>query len=206
MGEQNPEGLQRVDEVNPKKRGEKAPLRKEKKLMYTFQLFSSGNLMRGQFLHYLCADAVKIEEAVVCGSLYQDVSGCAALMIPRESRLWRGSKYIYDDAEEQHIRNNDKNLKFKIYEGWNVVHGELITFFNPKYNIPKIDDVLWRYPIRDRVLVPVTREDGSVATAWIYPTMERPFGSVILSKGIWPTNRKVKEIKINKSGADTHAE
>lgn len=165
--------------------------------MYTFQLFVYGLLKRRMPHHHFCWRAVKIEDAVVSGRLYQMPPGYPALEVPHESILWTGTKDVFKDAQEQYQENNDQGLTFKIHDGLTAVHGELVTFSDPERDIPPIDKLFWRPFVFDRHLIPIQRADGSVSTAWAYTVFNVPVAAPLLFDGVWPEKRKAKPLKIN---------
>ena len=165
--------------------------------MHTFQLFVYGLEKRRMPHHHFCRRAVKIENAVVCGKLYQLPPGYPALEVPRESILWTGSRDVFKDAQEQDMENCDGNLAFEIHDGWTAVHGELLTFSDPERDMPPIDKLYWHPFVFERHLVPAKSETGSVMTAWAYTVFNVPVAAPFLSEGVWPKNRKVKPVKID---------
>jgi gamma-glutamylcyclotransferase (GGCT)/AIG2-like uncharacterized protein YtfP len=154
--------------------------------MYDIRIFCYGTLKKRQKNHSFCRRAVSIEEATVCGNLYQLPPGFPALQVPSESVMWSGTKDVFADAQNQYKENNDKDFEFKIYEGWSVVHGELVTFSDPERDvipIDKLEGFPWYY---GRDLIPVKREDGSVIVAWAYTLNEVSFSAELLPDGVWP--------------------
>jgi len=167
--------------------------------MYDISIFCYGTLMKGFPNSRYCRKAKSIENATVCGKLYQLPPGFPALQVPPECVLWTGSKDVFADAQEEYNQNSEKDFKFKIHEGWSVVHGELVTFADPESSVPPIDKLEGRPFFYDRVLVPAKREDGNIIAAWAYTMDKIPFGADFLPNGIWPENRKVKAIKISQN-------
>ena len=138
-------------------------------------LFTYGTLMNGHPNHHYCRNAISIEKATVCGKLYQLSAGYPALQLPEKSIL---SEY--------------SNVNFKIYEGWDTVHGELITFADPS-EIKPIDRLEGVPHYYQRVLVPVQKSDGQVIAAWVYTMDDINFSAQYLPDGTWPAIPKPEE-------------
>ena len=158
--------------------------------MIDFTAFFYGTLKKGFSNHRLCRRAKNIEEATVCGKLYQLPPGFPALQVPNESVLWHGTKDVFDDAQNQDIENNHMDSEYKIYDGWGTVYGELVTFSDPERFIPPIDQLEGFPHWYDRVLVPVRKADGIITTAYVYTMDEMHISARYLPDGIWPENQK----------------
>jgi len=162
--------------------------------MYNMTIFVYGTLMRRQANHRFCKRAKSIEEAVVCGKLYQLPPGYPALQVPGESVLMTGSKDVFADDQDQYRENNDMDFEFKIYDGWGTVHGELVTFSDPERDVIPIDKLEGVPFYYDRVLVPAKKADGRIIAAFAYTMDEIHFTARYLPNGVWPETRKVHQI------------
>ena len=162
--------------------------------MCEMTIFVYGSLMSKQFNHRFCKRAKSIEEAIVCGKLYQLPPGYPALQVPDESVLMTGTKDIFADAQDQYRENNDMNFEFKIYDGWGIVHGELVTFSDPERDIPPIDKLEGIPFYYERVLVPVQKPDGSIIAAFAYTMDDIHISARYLPNGVWPETRKVQAL------------
>jgi gamma-glutamylcyclotransferase (GGCT)/AIG2-like uncharacterized protein YtfP len=128
-------------------------------------LFVYGTLQSEQSNSHYCRNAINIEPAVVCGKLYQLPPGYPALQVPNDSIVLAGIKDTFEAAEEQYKENDDMDFEFKVHDGWDTVHGELITFNDPERDIPPIDRLEGTPFYYDRVLVPVQKADGTIIAA-----------------------------------------
>jgi gamma-glutamylcyclotransferase (GGCT)/AIG2-like uncharacterized protein YtfP len=137
-------------------------------------LFTYGTLMNGHPNHHYCRNAISIEKATVCGKLYQLSAGYPALQIPEES-----------------ILSEDSNVDFKIHNGYDIVHGELVTFTDPDEILPidRLEGVPHYYR---RVLVPVQKSNGQVIAAWVYTMDDINFSAQYLPDGVWPEVQKME--------------
>lgn len=154
--------------------------------MIDIHIFCYGSLKQGHVNHHFCKNATKIEPATVCGKLYQLPPGYPALQVPNDSILLTGIKDAFESAQEQYQENNDMDFEFKIHDGWDTVHGELITFADPERDIPPIDRLEGTPFYYDRVLVPAQKADGLIIAAWAYVMHEIHFSARYLPDGIWP--------------------
>jgi len=162
--------------------------------MCNMTIFAYGTLMRRQANHRFCKRAKSIEEAVVCGKLYQLPPGYPALQVPDESVLMTGTKDVFADAQDQYRENNDMDFEFKIYDGWSPVHGELVTFSDPERDVIPIDKLEGVPFYYDRVLVPAKKADGRIIAAFVYTMDEIHFTARYLPDGVWPETRKVQAL------------
>jgi len=162
--------------------------------MCDMTIFVYGSLMSKQFNHRFCKRAKSIEEAVVCGKLYQLPPGYPALQVPNESVLMTGTKDVFADTQDQYRENNDMDFEFKIYDGWGAVHGELVTFSDPERDVIPIERLEGTPYYYERVLVPAQKADGSIIAAFAYTMDEIHFSAKYLPDGVWPENRKVHQI------------
>jgi gamma-glutamylcyclotransferase (GGCT)/AIG2-like uncharacterized protein YtfP len=162
----------------------------EEKTMIDYTGFFYGTLKKGFHNSHYCKGARRIEEAAVCGKLYQLPPGYPALQIPKESILWQGTKDVFADAQNQEMENDSGDFEFKIYDGWDVVHGELVTFSDPEDSIPNIDDLEGFPFFYDRILVPVKKSDGIITTAYVYTMDKIHMSARYLPDGIWPPKKR----------------
>jgi gamma-glutamylcyclotransferase (GGCT)/AIG2-like uncharacterized protein YtfP len=160
--------------------------------MINFSMFTYGSLMQGHWNSHYCRNTVSIEPATVCGKLYQLPPGYPALQAPNESILWQGTKDVFTDAQEQYQENNDMDFEFKIYDNWDTVHGELITFADPERDVPPIDRLEGTPFYYHRVLVPAKQSDGTIIAAWVYVMYEVHFSARYLPNGTWPETLKTE--------------
>ena len=91
------------------------------------------------------------------------------------------------DAEKQH---RVQTGPLKSSPGWDVVHGELLTFDDPGERLPTLDGLEGFRPDEKsfyrRILIPaVLTETGESVLAWAY-TIESTSG-VYLPGGRWPS-------------------
>jgi gamma-glutamylcyclotransferase (GGCT)/AIG2-like uncharacterized protein YtfP len=176
--------------------------KKEKKFMCDIAIWAYGTLKKGENNHHFCRRAKSIEKATVCGKLYQLPPGYPALQVPVESILWQGTKDVFADAQNQEMENNDADNEFRIHEGWDTVHGELVTFSDPEEDLPPIDQLEGVPHYYDRVLVPVRKATGTVTTAYVYIMDNIHFAARYLPDGIWisTTGREHKNRRSMKNG------
>ena len=158
-----------------------------KKITMTLDLMTIGSLKRGQWNHdRYCRGNIGIEPATVCGKLYLLPPGCPVLQVPVESILASGTHDAFYDAQIEYQENDDQDFEYKIYDGWSIVQGELITFSDPERFLPPIDKLNY-FPLGfDRHLIPARREDGIIVYAWAYTMHEIPSGARLLPDGVWP--------------------
>jgi gamma-glutamylcyclotransferase (GGCT)/AIG2-like uncharacterized protein YtfP len=156
------------------------------------RVFVYGTLKRGHENHRrLCAGMISAVSATVGGRLYDLPYGYPALVIPGENVLAAGTANSAEDARKTGPRTEAWGLPrdARPPEGWDVVHGELLTFDDPERRLPALD-LLEGFDPRSpglyrRVLLPVEtgpRQSGMVAWAYI---VQRLFGAY-LPEGRWP--------------------
>ena len=162
--------------------------------MIDITIFVYGSLKVGHWNHHFCRNAVRIEPATVCGKLYQLPPGYPALQVPNDSILLGGIKDAFESAQEQYQENDNGDFEFKIHDGWDTVHGELITFADPEEDVPQIDKLEGIPFYYDRILIPARKADGSIIAAWAYVMHEIHFSARYLPDGVWPP----KELKLEK--------
>ena len=166
-----------------------------KRITLTISLAAYGSLKAGHWNHArYCRGNIGIEPVTICGKLYLLPPGYPALQVPIESVIASGSHDAFNDAQIQYQENNDQDFEYEIYNGWNTVHGELITFPDPERDLPPIDRLEGFPHYYGRDLIPVKREDGTIVYAWVYTMYEIPSGARLLPDGVWPE----KQIQPNK--------
>ncbi|HQK75796.1 MAG TPA: gamma-glutamylcyclotransferase [Candidatus Hydrogenedentes bacterium] len=137
-----------------------------------------GTLKRGMWNHErFCAGALSIEEAVVCGRLYEMDCGLPVLQVPGADILAHGSADPCADVAAQtrfeagSAQHPDQGTKGRTRRGWGLVRGELMTFDDPEERLPRLDRLEGYRPgspsLYNRVLVSVF-SDGAPAAAWAY--------------------------------------
>jgi gamma-glutamylcyclotransferase (GGCT)/AIG2-like uncharacterized protein YtfP len=105
-----------------------------------------------------------------------------------------GTKDVFSDAQDQYRENNDMDFEFKIYDDWDIVHGELVTFSDPERDIPDIDKLEGIPFYYDRELVPAKKADGSIIAAFAYTMDDIHISARCLPNGVWPETRKVQAL------------
>ena len=150
-----------------------------------FALFVYGTLKCGFGNHdRFCRGVLSIEEASVCGALYDLPFGFPALVVPEDFVWTLGTGDPVQDAATQ--RNLDEpNVPLPTDRP--RAFGELLTFDDPEARVPGLDHLEGFDPeggsLYRRVLVPV-ETDARTLLAWTY-AIERPTGTH-LPGGHWP--------------------
>lgn len=163
------------------------------------RLFVYGTLKRGFWNHdRFCRGVLTVEDAVVCGRLFETSSGIPVLMVPEEDILAVGTTNpLADVATQAHVTarmsnpepNPDRLPRKGTGAPWGPVFGELLTFDDPDTRLPAIDWLEGFHPggpcLYRRVLIPV-RTNGAELPAWLYVVGDRWTGSLTeLTGGIW---------------------
>jgi len=163
------------------------------------RLFVYGTLKRGFWNHdRFCRGVLTVEDAVVCGRLFETPSGIPVLQVPEEDILAVGTTDPRADvATQAHVTARVSNpeptperlLKNATGAPWAPVYGELLTFDDPETRLPAIDRLegfhLGGPCLYRRVLVPV-RVNETVLSAWLYVVGNRWAGGCKeLTGGIW---------------------
>ncbi len=161
----------------------------EGSIMQKVTIFVYGTLMRKFSNSRFCRRAKSIEKATVCGKLYQLPPGYPALQVPNQNVLWQGTKDVFADSLNQELENDHGGFEFKIHDGWDVVHGELVTFANPEDDLPPIDQLEGFPHYYDRVLVPIKKGDGTITTAYVYTMDDIHNSARYLPEGVWPPKK-----------------
>ena len=136
------------------------------------RLFVYGTLKRG-FCNYdrFCTQAISIEPAKTWGRLYHLPAGFPALEVPDSSILAIGTTDPLADTQTQNTIELPVNTIIRPEDDWGVVHGELITFANPVFDLPPIDQFEEFVPngnsMYQRVLVMVECQ-GCFFSCWTY--------------------------------------
>jgi len=148
------------------------------------RLFVYGTLKKG-FWNFdrFCTRAISIEPATTWGRLYQLPAGFPALEVPESSILATGTVDPIADTRLQNetkilpsalqlFRNNPQSEIVNPQSNeWDLVHGELMTFANPGFDLPPIDRLEAFDPngrcVYTRVLVAVESND-LIRPVWLY--------------------------------------
>lgn len=153
-----------------------------------------GTLKRGYWNHEcFCRRAVSIEEAMIRGRLYELPSGIPVLRVPVSDIVAVGTCDPLADAATQErlaggvVQALDSG---RADEYWDWIHGELMTFDDPKTRLPRIDNLESFCPGRPslyrRVLVPVIC-DATMVPAWCYVADEALLNNATpTGKASWP--------------------
>jgi gamma-glutamylcyclotransferase (GGCT)/AIG2-like uncharacterized protein YtfP len=145
------------------------------------RLFVYGTLKRGFWNHdRFCRGVLTVEDAVVCGRLFETPSGIPVLQVPEEDILAVGTTDPRADvATQAHVTARmsspeptpDRLPKKGTGAPWCDVYGELLTFDDPETRLPAIDRLEGFRPggpcLYRRVLVS-TQAHGTVVPAWLY--------------------------------------
>lgn len=146
-------------------------------------IFVYGTLKRGERNHdRFCAGAVYIEVATTPGRLYELPFGFPGLRVPGQNVHAVGTTdYAFDARRQRQLRPLPDAPA-----GWGTVHGEVITFDDPR-RLGVLDALEGYAPgergLYERVLIPVEK-DGDKILAWAYQT-KRSLGTH-LPGGRWP--------------------
>jgi gamma-glutamylcyclotransferase (GGCT)/AIG2-like uncharacterized protein YtfP len=160
--------------------------------MNIITLFVYGTLKRGYRNHnHYCHNAHSNCPAKVWGRLYQLPAGYPAMEVPHNHIFAIGSIDPLADAAIQ-ARTASELVNNPVHHqspgDWDLIHGELITFINPVYDLPPIDGLEGFSPgqqsLYQRVLVPVG-VDLKISCAWTYVFSEAS-RHPRLPNGIWP--------------------
>jgi gamma-glutamylcyclotransferase (GGCT)/AIG2-like uncharacterized protein YtfP len=136
------------------------------------QLFVYGTLKKG-FWNFdrFCTRAISIEPATTWGRLYQLPAGFPALEVPESSILATGTTDPLADTRTQSAIELPENGMTRPEGDWDLVHGELMTFANPGFDLPPIDRLEAFDPngrcVYTRVLVAVETSD-LIRPVWLY--------------------------------------
>lgn len=136
------------------------------------RLFVYGTLKKGFWNHdRFCTRAISIEPATTWGRLYQLPAGFPALEVPESSILATGTADPLADTRTQNTIELPENAMTRPEGDWDLVHGELMTFANPGFDLPPIDRLEAFNPngrcIYKRVLVMVSSKN-KIRPVWLY--------------------------------------
>jgi len=136
------------------------------------RLFVYGTLKKG-FWNFdrFCTRAISIEPATTWGRLYHLPAGFPALEVPAISILAHGTADPLADIRTQNTIELPENAMAQPKGDWDLVHGELMTFTNPGFDLPPIDRLEAFNPdgrcVYKRVLV-VVESDNDTKRCWTY--------------------------------------
>lgn len=136
------------------------------------RLFVYGTLKRGYLNHeQYCSGAISIEPATASGRLYELVSGIPVLDVPEWDILATGTDDLERDLLVQHtVAIPDEPIDCD--SSWLGIAGELMTFADPVPRLQAVDALEGFSPgfrsLYRRVLIPASRQDGSILPAWCY--------------------------------------
>ena len=131
-------------------------------------------------------------KATVSGKLYLLPPASPVLQASNDSILLAGIKDAFESAQEQYQENDSGDLEYKIHDGWDTVHGELVTFYDPEEDIPVLDKQYGCPFYFDRILIPAKKADGTIIAAWAYVMHEIHFSARYLPEGIWQETTKTE--------------
>jgi gamma-glutamylcyclotransferase (GGCT)/AIG2-like uncharacterized protein YtfP len=140
------------------------------------RIFVYGTLKRGYWNHdRFCSQAVSIEPATTWGRLYHLPAGFPALEIPDSRILAHGTTDPLADTKTQNRIEFPENAMTRPDGDWELIHGELMTFANPGFDLPPIDRLEGFNPnghsMYRRVLMAVG-EENVIQSAWAYAGSE----------------------------------
>lgn len=136
------------------------------------RLFVYGTLKKGFWNHdRFCTRAISIEPATTWGRLYQLPAGFPALEVPESCIPATGTADPLADTRTQNAIQLPENAMTRPEGDWDLVHGELMTFANPGFDLPPIDRLEAFDPngrcVYKRVLVAVESND-LIRPVWLY--------------------------------------
>ena len=154
------------------------------------RLFVYGTLKQGFWNHdRFCSRAVSIEPATTWGRLYHLPAGFPALEVPETCILAHGTADPITDARTQNSIELSGNAMAQPDGDWDLVHGELMTFANPAFDLPPIDRLEGFNPnghgMYRRVLVAAST-NKLIFGVWIYNHERNSLNSLgERTKGNW---------------------
>jgi gamma-glutamylcyclotransferase (GGCT)/AIG2-like uncharacterized protein YtfP len=152
------------------------------------RLFVYGTLKKG-FWNFdrFCTRVTSIEPATTWGRLYQLPAGFPALEVPESSIPATGTADPLADTRTQNAIQLPENAMTQPEGDWDLVHGELMTFANPGFDLPPIDRLEGFRPgghsMYQRVMVAVLCGRTPIP-AWTY-WMPRIDTGNRLGTGVW---------------------
>ena len=151
-------------------------------------LFVYGTLKRGHSNHgRFCRGVLDVTEATARGRLYELPFGFPALVVPKEDVRAEGTSDYPTDAWES---GPSPGLCIpKAHPGWDVIHGEILTFGDPEERLPSMDGLEGYTPgepsVYRRILIPTAPSGAERAVlAWAYAVGTA--SGVHLPGGRWP--------------------
>ena len=85
--------------------------------------------------------AIHIEPATTWGMLYQLPAGFPASKVPESGILATDTADPVVDTQTQNTIQLSENAMTRREGDWDLVHGELMTFTNPGFDLPSIDQL-----------------------------------------------------------------
>jgi gamma-glutamylcyclotransferase (GGCT)/AIG2-like uncharacterized protein YtfP len=135
-------------------------------------LFVYGTLKKGHSNHdHFCRGVLDVREATARGRLYDLPFGFPALVVPKEDVRAEGTSDYPTDAWES---GPSPGLCIpKAHPGWDVIHGEILTFGDPGERLPSPDGLEGYRPeepsLYRRILIPAIPSEAKRAVlAWAY--------------------------------------
>ena len=151
-------------------------------------LFVYGTLKKGHSNHdHFCRGVLDVREATARGRLYDLPFGFPALVVPKEDVRAEGTSDYPTDAWES---GPSPGLCIpKAHPGWDVIHGEILTFGDPGERLPSPDGLEGYRPeepsLYRRILIPAVPSGAKRAVlAWAYAVGSA--SGVHLPGGRWP--------------------
>lgn len=151
-------------------------------------LFVYGTLKRGHSNHErFCRGVLDVRDATAHGRLYELPFGFPALVVPQEDMRAEGTADYPADARAS--ENSAGTGVPKAREGWDVIHGQILTFDDPEKRLPSIDGLEGYRPgepgLYRRILIPATPSGAEPAVlAWAYAVGSA--SGTHLPSGCWP--------------------
>jgi gamma-glutamylcyclotransferase (GGCT)/AIG2-like uncharacterized protein YtfP len=151
-------------------------------------LFAYGTLKRGHSNHErFCRGVLDVREATARGRLYDLPFGFPALVVPKEDVRAEGTSDYPADARESGPSPDACIPKASL--GWDVIHGEILTFGDPEERLPSVDGLEGYRPgepsLYRRILIPTAPSGAKRAVlAWTYAVGSA--SGVHLPGGRWP--------------------
>ena len=151
-------------------------------------LFVYGTLKRGHSNHdRFCRGVLDVREATARGRLYDLPFGFPALVVPKEDVRAEGRSDYSADARESGPSPDAYIPKASL--GWDVIHGEILTFGDPEERLPSVDGLEGYRPgepsLYRRILIPTAPSGTKRAVlAWTYAVGSA--SGVHLPGGRWP--------------------
>lgn len=135
-------------------------------------LFVYGTLKKGGRNHErFCRNATGIQGAKIWGHLYDLPAGYPALEVPENTVLANGTRNPLVDAETQKAIDISKFAFNRPKGDWRLVKGEILTFSDPRRDLPAIDRLEGFYPGRASLYmrVLIIAQTGPLAMpVWVY--------------------------------------